>query len=219
MNVLIVEDEVLISENLRNIIVDSGNDVCGVFASLNATEAFLQNNHPDCAFVDIRLAGVDHGIVIGKILRNKNIPFIYLTSFSDKETLKNAVETEPQGYLLKPFEPEEIQEVLRKFSNAHSNKLVIKTSSEVLQLPIKDIMYLKSDNVYLEIYTKTQRWVVREKLEDVLQGLPEQQFIRVHRSYAVNKDFVFRFSKSEIVIGEISIPVSKKYKSLVQERF
>lgn len=78
-------------------------------------------------------------------------------------------------------------------------------------LDVKDILYIKSDNVYVEIFTTEKRHIQRKFLGEVAKELPSN-FVRVHRSYLVNMDFVSEVKRSYIRVGDHKIPVSRKFK-------
>lgn len=92
-----------------------------------------------------------------------------------------------------------------------SKQLEITYRGSSQHLDVKDIMYIKSDNVYVEIFTPERRHIQRKFLGEIAKDLPEN-FVRVHRSYLVNMDYVSEVKRSYIRIGEDKIPVSRKFK-------
>ncbi|MDG1331755.1 MAG: LytTR family DNA-binding domain-containing protein [Crocinitomicaceae bacterium] len=78
-------------------------------------------------------------------------------------------------------------------------------------LDVNDIQYIKSDNVYVEIFTAGHRYIQRKFLGQISQELPSQ-FVRVHRSYLVNMDRFSELNKTFILIDDHKIPVSRKFK-------
>lgn len=104
VKILIVEDEPLIAKNIGMYLNNNDYEVSGI--AYDADEAFFQlkRNPPDFAILDINLEGEKDGIELADhINRHHNIPFIYLTSYSDKDTLERAKKTNPYGFLVKPF--------------------------------------------------------------------------------------------------------------------
>jgi DNA-binding LytR/AlgR family response regulator len=93
-----------------------------------------------------------------------------------------------------------------------NNLLDIRHNGTVRQIDTNEILYIKSDNVYVEIYTKDYRYIQRKFLTQIMEELPKQ-FIRVHRSYLVNIDHVTSQKKSYIVVNDIRVPVSRSFKS------
>lgn len=79
-------------------------------------------------------------------------------------------------------------------------------------LNVRDVLYIKSDNVYVEIFTDGHRYIQRKFLGQISHELPEQ-FVRVHRSYLVNMDHVSELNKNFALIRGQKIPVSRKFKA------
>lgn len=78
-------------------------------------------------------------------------------------------------------------------------------------LDVNNIQYIKSDNVYVEIFTEGHRYIQRKFLGQISKELPSQ-FVRVHRSYLVNMDRVSELNKTFALIDGRKIPVSRKFK-------
>jgi DNA-binding NarL/FixJ family response regulator len=104
IKVLIVEDEPLIAKNIGMYLNNNDYEVAGI--AYDPEDAFyqLKKQQPDFAILDINLESDKTGIdVADYINRNNFIPFIYLTSYSDKETIEKAKQTNPSGFIVKPF--------------------------------------------------------------------------------------------------------------------
>ena len=102
--ILIVEDEPLIAEDIRECLQSIHYTVCGI--CLNKEQAFdsLKECHPDFVILDINLGNNQDGIEIAKHINEMyDIPFIYLTSYSTKSVLEQVKGTHPMGYVVKPF--------------------------------------------------------------------------------------------------------------------
>jgi len=218
--VLIVEDEVLISEHLKRIVENSGYrtlEICGDYAE---AMDLLKTETPDIAFLDIRMNGVDEGVEVAKHLRALGIPFIFITSFSDKETLQNAVKQQPLGYVLKPFTKDEIQEHLKVLEEeVVGNFITVGSVNNKERIPIKDIQWLRSENVYVEIQCVDKLHVHRGKLNEIHASLPQHLFARTSQSYVVNLSHVSSISSDIVFLGDNEVPLSKKYKKAVFEQF
>lgn len=104
IKILIVEDEPLIAKNIGMYLNNNDYEVAGI--AYDPEDAFyqLKKQQPDFAILDINLESEKTGIdVADYINRNNFIPFIYLTSYSDKETIEKAKQTNPAGFIVKPF--------------------------------------------------------------------------------------------------------------------
>jgi two-component system response regulator LytT len=212
--IMIVEDDVLISEHLKLILEELDFGFITICSSFNSVLEELKSFTPDMALLDIRLNGVDDGLKIGEHFSNEKIPFCYITSFSDKETIKKAIFNEPKGFLIKPFEKTEIIELVEKLMASLPQKISFKSGTNIVNIEIDTIIFIKSDNVYVEIYTENDRFIIRNKLEEILSNLPKN-FIRIHRSYAVNSNKIIKITTSFIEVPNYSLPISKKYKEMI----
>lgn len=92
-----------------------------------------------------------------------------------------------------------------------NNQLEITYRGTSQFLDVSEIQYIKSDNVYVEIFTKDRRHIQRKFLGEIAKELPSQ-FVRVHRSYLVNMDHVAQVKKSYVLVDGNKIPVSRKFK-------
>ncbi|PIQ49383.1 MAG: hypothetical protein COW03_05425 [Cytophagales bacterium CG12_big_fil_rev_8_21_14_0_65_40_12] len=108
LRILIVEDEVIIAETLQEMLFQLGYKKIQRCKTQEHAESIIHEETIDLAILDINLAGDHEGIILGHLCRKKNIPFFFLTSYSDKKTLFEATEAKPGNYLIKPFAPEDI---------------------------------------------------------------------------------------------------------------
>jgi len=108
--ILVVEDERIVARDLADTLTDLGYEVAATAPSGEAAITAARELSPDIVLMDIRLAGPIDGIQAAEaIQRERSIPIVYLTAHSDNETLSRARETEPVGYLVKPFRGPEVR--------------------------------------------------------------------------------------------------------------
>jgi CheY-like chemotaxis protein len=111
---LIVEDEPIVAMDLRQELSDLGYEVIGLAESADEALAIVQSTTPDCALMDIRIAGSMDGIQTARTLRHWfRVPSVFLTAHSDDTTLARAARAMPYGYLTKPFKREELKATLQ----------------------------------------------------------------------------------------------------------
>lgn len=109
VNVLIVEDEPAIAGDIHDILEIEGYNVVDTAYTYDKAIDLLASKSIDLIFLDIALKGVGNGLDVAAIVNSKyQIPFIFLTSFSDQETIKEVVDLNPNGYLVKPFKERDI---------------------------------------------------------------------------------------------------------------
>lgn len=153
LSVLIVEDEPLIANDIREICLDFGIRVAGIAYSFAQARDLLETQSVDYVLLDIKLGDNDDGLVLGKLLHEDYfIPFSYVTSFSDSSTLTAARSTHPNGYLVKPFRPKDIliQIQLGYDISLRNTKHEIPTFEEVNKR-ISDALSTREYDVLIEV--------------------------------------------------------------------
>lgn len=146
IKVLIVEDEPLIAKNIGMYLNNNDYEVAGI--AYDPEEAFyqLKKLQPDFAILDINLESDKTGIDIAEYInRNNFIPFIYLTSYSDKETIDKAKQTNPSGFIVKPFNEKTLYATIEialanhaSYSNKHVPGLSFDKINNQLTSPLSD---------------------------------------------------------------------------------
>jgi DNA-binding NarL/FixJ family response regulator len=132
VKILIVEDEPIIAEDIGALI--ERNDFVATAIAYTKKDALheLDTNLPDLVLLDINLNGEMDGLLIAEQIHEQyNIPFIFITSYSDKSTLEKAKYTEPSGYIVKPFNEAGLYSTIEiaMFNHAQKNKLKFPTLS------------------------------------------------------------------------------------------
>jgi serine phosphatase RsbU (regulator of sigma subunit)/DNA-binding response OmpR family regulator len=107
--ILVVEDEVLVGEEIREELERFGYRVPDIIVKGEAVVDAVSRHHPSLILMDIRIGGEIDGIeAAARVKASEDIPIIYLTAYSDQETLARAADTDPDAYLLKPFSEREL---------------------------------------------------------------------------------------------------------------
>lgn len=119
--ILIVEDEALIAAEIESVLRKLGYRIAGKARNGDKALDLLASSQPDLALLDIDIKGTRDGIDLARIIREKyDYPFVFLTAFSDRDTLARLKDTMPYGYIVKPFNRGEllttIELALHKFS-------------------------------------------------------------------------------------------------------
>jgi DNA-binding response OmpR family regulator len=121
---LIVEDEILIAEELRERLSRLGFSVIGVVDTADKGIAIATNERPDLVLMDIRLKGEKDGVqAAAEIRRQVDVPIVYLTAHSDRLTVERAKQTEHEGFILKPFHRQELQSTIQVAMQRHAIRL------------------------------------------------------------------------------------------------
>ena len=120
--ILIVEDQFVEADYLRLLLEQAGYRISGIARSVPQAQEMLKNERPDFVLVDIFLKGKQTGIDLARQLAADNIPFVYLSANSNEEVLNAAKQTQPYGFLVKPFREKDLLVALEiaKYRHAHS---------------------------------------------------------------------------------------------------
>ena len=121
---LIVEDEILIAEELRDRLSRLGFSVIATVDSGEEAVAIATRERPDLVLMDIRLTGEKDGVQAAKEIRQQiDVPIVYLTAYSDPVTLDRAKDTEYDAYILKPFHRRELQSTIEVAMKRHAIRI------------------------------------------------------------------------------------------------
>ena len=110
LKIMIVEDEPIVALDIERTLVALGYNVIDNVTNYEDTLSSIDKEVPDIIFMDISLCDSKNGIQLAKkIKQTKDISIIYLTAFSDDDTMEQAIATNPVSYILKPFKREELK--------------------------------------------------------------------------------------------------------------
>ncbi|MCU0324614.1 MAG: response regulator [Spirosomaceae bacterium] len=242
MNILLIEDEFLLATDLKMTLQEEGYEVLEVFDNGIEALEFYKNNEIDLLICDINIDGDWDGIETAKrLLDVKPAPLIYLTALSDAETIERAKKTFPAAYISKPFQisvlrmavelaihnfvnktnhvveveesKEDRENLFRETFLVVDEFIFIKQNYQFVKFNLNEIYYFEAEHIHTNVYTKTKKYAVRMSLGGVLEKLPVKNFVRVHRSFAVNIHQIDSFNEHEIIIASQQIPLSRGYKN------
>lgn len=214
IKILIVDDEVLIAEDIKDILHEFGYAHTALAHSNQEAIQLLKSFSPHLVLLDIRMEHELEGFELANIINEEyTMPFIFITAHSDVATIKKIITAQPFAYITKPVKKSDlfanISLLAEQLNQNKKQSLQIKDGHKTFIIKAEDILYIESEGNYINIYTKEKRYLSRQSMESILNELDASHFIRVHRSYIVNKDHIRRFSKKEIELNGIKIPVSR----------
>jgi two-component system, LytTR family, response regulator len=231
VKILIVEDELIVSMEISDLLEELGYEVLKTVTNYEDAVSCLKIEEPDIALLDIQLEGEKDGIDLAQYIKeNMNMPFIFLTSLADPRTINHAKTLNPNAYLVKPFNQDDlytsIELAVYNFNNTgnekiegKSEKLLIKDAFFVKgtnlfhKVRFSEIMFVKSEHVYVEIYTvDKKRHLVRSSMGNFKDSLPEN-FYQIHRSYTINLDYLDSINSLYVKIKEHEIPIGRAYRN------
>lgn len=219
-SVLIVEDEPLIADDLSFCLEDLGIDYVDVALRYDDAEQKIAQKEFDLALLDVNLSGDRDGIQLANFInRQSRTPFIFVTSYYDTETLNRAKDTNPYGYILKPFDKEEIKvniemafhKIALNFTQK-DDKFFVKDKDGLLPIAPTDILYVEAFDNYAKVFTSNEHYIVSHTLKSIESKLIPYGFERVHKSYLINFSEISRIGEGNIFFGETAIPLGRAYK-------
>ena len=191
----------------------------------NPVEALeiISHSKPDVSFLDIEMPGVSGIDLLRKKIISTSLPVLIT---SHPEFALEGFELEAFDYILKPVSSERFASCalrLRDFfrmrtkacafeSQQESNFIIIKQGYDKYKIAINNILYLEAMKDYTKIVTDEQKYLVLSTLNGIIEKLPRDVFIRIHRSYVVNKNKVEAIQKNKIKIKLFELPVGKLYR-------
>ena len=132
--ILIIEDELITAESIRESLMRSGYAVMGIATSGDDAFKLISKNIPDLSLVDIRLKGGQDGVEVARRMTAEfDIPVIYLTAYSDEDVVARARDTLSYGYLLKPFEDRELSSNIEIALHKHRADRAVRESEAQLR--------------------------------------------------------------------------------------
>lgn len=215
INCIIIDDEPLAIKLLENHI-SKIDDLKLVATGKNALEAYriLQTQNVDLMFLDIQMPDLN-GIEFLKSL-NKKPQTIFTTAY--REFALDGFEVEAVDYLLKPITFERffksIDRVLRNVKKENEDDFVIFRSDGFnRKVLIKDILYCESIGNDIKIVLRNDVLSVsKTSISELAENLCDQGFLRIHRSFMINKNQVTAISNNDVLIEKISIPVGRSFR-------
>ena len=172
--------------------------------------AAIQNLKPDLIFLDIQMPHLT-GFEVLEEIDLAIMPKVIFTTAYDQYAIK-AFEVQALDYLLKPFDEQRFQEALKRaFSNTSNNdqltqindlllalkgkqkylqRILLKTNNKMIVVKINDVNWIDAEEKYVNLHAGKQTYLHRETISSLEQQLDPEMFIRVHRSYIINIDFL-----------------------------
>ncbi len=222
VRVYIVEDEPLIVATIETALKKSGYTVVG--DSDNAADALREIRLflPDLVFIDIRLESEISGIEVAHQLDKLKVPYFYLTSQTDPNTLQRVKNTNPLGYIVKPFTEAGLRSSVEVGWNNYRKsepEYVVFTSDGIRhRLNQEQVIYLKAFDNYCYVFTETDQYLVPKTLKYLSSKLNPERFCKIHRSYWVNISHISSVGNTAVWLGETEVPLAHNFKEILLTR-
>ena len=224
MRCIIIDDDKVFTKILIELVNKTEfTEFIDCFYDTQSAINFLKEEDVDIVFLDIELPE-SLGIDIIQYLDKKTQ--IILVTGKEKYAVE-AFEYNVVDYLIKPITPERFQKAVRKAKEYYDlrasaqlnrNRLFLKENNVYHNVHTDEVLYVEALGDYVKVNTKTKNYTLLTTMKQIEQKLPEQKFMRVHRSYIINVDKVETFDGGLMVIDKKLISVGKSYKKSITSR-
>ncbi|MFN8211013.1 MAG: LytTR family DNA-binding domain-containing protein [Bacteroidales bacterium] len=226
MNCIIVDDDKLSCKLLEGFVNKSASlNLVGIFSdSVSARNELSKRHDIELVFLDIQMPEMDGFDFIGSL---EQPPNIIVVSANEEYALK-AFDFNVVDYLLKPVTYARFVKAIDKASKYFSRKegsatgdeeIFIKKGSSLVKLKIRDIIFVEALENYITLNTREERFTIHFTMKAIESQLPSNVFIRVHRSYIINKSMIqaIRENSLDLVVGDSlkNIPVGKSFRDIL----
>lgn len=245
LNILIIEDQPEQALYYKEILDNNGLNVVDIISNYRDAVQFILNNPAyeqtvDLLILDIFLNHKPEGLYIAEAIDampDKQKPFIFITSSTERDIFNRAKLTKSYAYLVKPVNELElvysIEQAIERFydqPNALSTEdenavvsheyLFIKKGKSLKKVRIADIVYVEVEEKYCNIVTPKEKFVILISLVKILELLNSDTFCRTHRNFVVNTDKIVEIVPRDNLIileGGYKATLSDKYKDIIKK--
>jgi two-component system, LytTR family, response regulator len=216
---MIVDDEDLGIDLLRHFIqAEEQLVLIGAFTSSQEALDCINSQKPDFIFTDIQMPELNGLDLLQQLTYQPAVVFV--TAYS--EYAPKAFELDVIDYLIKPYNRERFKKSIQKVEKYLAHKTVSSTDNSAQSIYVKhngllkaitvsDILFIEGMKQYVRIHTHSEKYMVLGGLTRMNEKLPAH-FLRVHKSYIVNKEKIDKRNYGMIYVAGIQIPVSRGFK-------
>ncbi|MDR2969615.1 MAG: LytTR family DNA-binding domain-containing protein [Tannerellaceae bacterium] len=226
MRCIIVDDEPIARKGIEKLSRNIPTlNVLGSFENADAAAKFISTSPVDLIFLDIRMPGINGIEFAGSIPKTTLV--IFTTAFA--EFAVDSYEVDAVDYLVKPIKPKRFNKAVEKAIAYHallvsdsksinieqveSDFIFVKSDRRYFKVEFKDVRFVEGLKDYVVIQLDNNRIITHMNLKTIHELLPPNKFLRVNRSYIVNKDRISSFSNNDIFIGDYEIGISNFYRA------
>mgnify|MGYP006072735857 FL=1 len=224
MNCVIVDDEKLSLTLVEKFVQDTKSlNLVGSYSNGNDLHKALNSKQVDLIFLDINMPEING---IDLIKTTKNIPqVIFITSHPDYAI--EAFEHDVTDYLVKPINFQRFLKSVARAEKIHNafgieetekNTIYVKSDSRLIKVDLTKLTYIEALGDYVRIHSKLGKYTVLSTMKAMEVKLPDDQFMRVHKSYIVRIDKIQKVIKNEAYLEGYTVPISRSYKDALKER-
>lgn len=232
INIVLLEDDPIDRIKIEIMIADfTSNEyefnLVRMFESLESLLEFLETHTVDIIISDVFTKKRATGIELLKKIKNNSTPIILITQSHDLNVYQESKEYRHLQYLIKPFHRFTLQSTIENAittnreekENADINKkyIFLKGNSDSTdKIKLEEILFLETDGNYCYIHIKNKKYILKKSLNKILHDDLDENFIRIHHRFAVNKQHIQIVKLHSLEIsGKIDFPIGKSFKKVV----
>ena len=222
LNCIAIDDEPIALQIIENFCRRKGDINVRCFNNPHEGLAAIRESNPDLVFLDISMPEIS-GLDVARALPNE-VCIIFTTAYT--EYAFEGFDLDAVDYLQKPFLYERFEKAVEKarrrlnFEKPAPKRRTIVVKKEYDSVPIElaDILYIEAMENYVKIYLKDGDYIVsRINMKRIISMLPEDEFVRIHRSYIIPKSDIRNFSKKKVTLSSgTELPVGRLYGDALQ---
>lgn len=239
LQILIIEDNVLLSTELEMIIGDMGAEVAGVAVTAAQGIEMVRKLSPDLIILDLFLADGSTGFDVLEDIVELHIPTIVITSGHDRELFEKAEQYGPVSFIVKPFYRLTLEATIELALNRGRKKgeetrdpeddrpeilfkkdIFIRDRHILRRLPLDDIEAIEADGNYCLFITRERKFAAKIAMKAIMDLLPDQVFVQIHRTFAVNAGKVeaIDMNDSTMIVAGKEYPIGRTYRTAILEK-
>ena len=224
MKCIIVDDQPIARKGVKKLVEEiPALELSGSFNSAKAAAVFMEENPVDLVFLDIQMPGAS-GIEFARSIPKTTL-VIFITAFT--EYALDSYEVDAVGYLVKPVEPAKFRKAVEKALAYHSllmdeekkavenvgdEYIFVKSDRRYFKVNLKDILFIEGLKDYVVIQLEGKRIITRMSLKSIQELLPQSAFLRINRSYVINREQIDSFDNNDVFIKSYEIAIGNSFR-------
>lgn len=224
MKCIIVDDEPIARKGIKKLVGQiSRLELLDTFNSAEAASEFISTTTVDLVFLDIQMSGIN-GIEFARNIP-KHTLIIFTTAYS--EYALDSYEVDAIDYLVKPIDAAKFRKAVDKAITYHSlltdeeekkvehvedEFIFVKSDRRFFKVGLKDILFIEGLKDYVVIQLENQRIITRMTVKNIHEILPQSIFLRINRSYIINRNKIDSFDNNDVFIGRHEIAIGNMYR-------
>ncbi|MGB3466218.1 MAG: response regulator [Cyclobacteriaceae bacterium] len=227
IKVMIVEDEWIVSEEIKEVLEYKGFEVVGQAEDGDSAIKLMNANPADIVLMDIQIGGPYDGIELAERIKKKHAcAIIFLTANAKEHHVERAKQIKPAAYIIKPFQEKNLEMAIEMAINNRSEKdttpkaesyiisdhIFIRDSGRYKRIALEQIYYVNAVGSYIEIITKDQKLTLAVNLKAFEARLSDSRFLRIHRSHLINLNQIEEYDGVKVYLGGEALPIGNSYK-------